>query len=206
LYINQNFALPGPAPKADYEMTSTFGAGGILGPQSMQMAIGPASVPPFTNTQHYDNMIPRSVQAAFDFDAPVMQTQLPALPEGATHWPASHSLKDHQVPTMLQYPPAPSTVQYQMQATSYGQGNDQGLVDQALSERAAEGCSVQRTERKAVDSDRAVQMKQQRNTRIRPDEDPEFVSQFYFFGSRHPADSCFISNRSSRTEKYYTDA
>lgn len=161
LYINQNFFPPGPAPKADYEMSSTFGAGGIQYGQSMQMAMGLASVIPPPNTYTYshqpcmascppyDNMIPPPVQAAAGFDAPVIQAQLPALPEGVK-------------------------MQSQMQATTCDQHFDQGVVHQASSKFAAEGSSVQRTKRKAVDSDRAVRKKQQKNPRIHPDNDPEF--------------------------------
>jgi hypothetical protein len=98
----------------------------------MQMMIEPASVAPST-------------------DAPVMQAQLPALPEEATHWPAFHSLKDLQATIVPQNPPAPSMVQH-------------------------------------------------KQTRICPDDDPEFVSRRYLFCSRCPADSCFISNWSSRME------
>jgi hypothetical protein len=98
LYINKNFGPSGLAPKADYETTSTLGAGGILGPQSMQMMIEPPSVAPST-------------------DAPVMQAQLPALPEEATHWPAFHSLKDLQATIMPQNPPAPSMVQQKQTRT-----------------------------------------------------------------------------------------
>ncbi|KAG2337105.1 hypothetical protein BDR05DRAFT_801688 [Suillus weaverae] len=185
LYINQNFVPPGPAPEANYEMASTLGAGGIqYGRQSMQMTMGPASVaPPPSTYLHqprmasyppYDNVILPPMQAAAGFDAPVMQAQLHALPEGVKYWPALHSLKDLQVPIMPQYPPAPSMAQSQMQATSYDQHFDWGLMDQASSECAAEGSSVQRTKRKAVDSDEAVRKKQQKNPRIRPDNDPEF--------------------------------
>ncbi|KAG2743887.1 hypothetical protein P692DRAFT_20878062 [Suillus brevipes Sb2] len=85
LYINKNFIPSGWAPKAGYETTSTFGAGSILGPQSMQMTIQPASVSPLT-------------------DAPVMQAQLPTLPEDATHWPAFHLPKDLQATIMPQNP------------------------------------------------------------------------------------------------------
>ncbi|KIK37863.1 hypothetical protein CY34DRAFT_426122 [Suillus luteus UH-Slu-Lm8-n1] len=93
LYINKNLVPSGLAPKADYGTTSTFGAGGILGPQSMQMTIEPASVAPLTN-------------------APVMQVQLPTLPEEATHWPAFHSLNDLQAMIMPQNPPTFSMVQH----------------------------------------------------------------------------------------------
>ncbi|KAG1746252.1 hypothetical protein EDD22DRAFT_851234 [Suillus occidentalis] len=93
LHTNKNFVPSGPTPKADYGTTSTFGAGGILGPQSMQMTIEPASVAPLT-------------------DAPAMQAQLPTLPEEATHWPAFHSLNDLQATIMLQNPPTFSMVQH----------------------------------------------------------------------------------------------
>jgi hypothetical protein len=178
LYINKSF-VPS-APKADYEMTSTFGAGGILGPQSMHMTNESASVAPST-------------------DAPVMQAQLPTLPEEATHWPTFYSLKDLQATIMPQNPPAPSMVQSQMQATSNDQGYDQGLVHQTPYERAA-GSSVQHTKRNVVDIDEVMRMRQQKQTRICPSDDPEFVSRCYLFCSRCPADSCFISNRSSRME------
>ncbi|KAG2043996.1 hypothetical protein BDR03DRAFT_940486 [Suillus americanus] len=142
-------------------MSSTFGAGGIQYGQSMQMAMGLASVIPPPNTYTYshqpcmascppyDNMIPPPVQAAAGFDAPVIQAQLPALPEGVK-------------------------MQSQMQATTCDQHFDQGVVHQASSKFAAEGSSVQRTKCKAVDSDRAVRKKQQKNPRIHPDNDPEF--------------------------------
>ncbi|KAG1878971.1 hypothetical protein F4604DRAFT_583309 [Suillus subluteus] len=183
LYINQNFVPPGPAPKADYDISSTFGAGGIQYGQSMQMTVGPASVAPPPNTYShqpcmasfppYDSMIPPSVQAAAIFDAPVMQAQLPALPEGVKHWPALHSLKDLQAPIMQQHPPA-SVMQSQIQATSCDQRFDQGIAHQVSSKCTAEGSSVQRTKRKAVNSDGVVRKKQQKNPRIRPGNDPEF--------------------------------
>jgi hypothetical protein len=179
LYINKN--LVPSAPKADYEMTSTFGAGGILGPQSMQMTNESASVAPST-------------------DAPVMQAQLPTLPEDATHWPAFHLPKDLQATIMPQNPPAPSMVQSQMQATSNDQGYDQGLVHQTPYERTAGSSSVQHTKRNVVDIDEVMRMREQKQTRICPSGDPEFVSRCYLFCSRCPADSCFISNRSSRME------
>jgi hypothetical protein len=150
LYINKNSVLSGPAPKADCGTNSTFGAGGILGPQSMQMTIEPASVAPL-------------------IDAPVMQAQLPTLPEEATHWPAFHSSKDLQATIMPQSPPTFSMVQH--------------------------------AKRKVVDTD-----EEKKQHSIHPDEDPDFVSRCYFFCSRRPADSCFISNWSPRMEKSYTGA
>ncbi|KAG1824544.1 uncharacterized protein BJ212DRAFT_533651 [Suillus subaureus] len=159
LYTNQNFVQPGLAPEADDEMSFTSDAGGIKYGQSMQLTVGPASVAPPPNTYSHQ---------------PCMQAQLPALPEGVKHWLALHSLKDLQAPIMQQHSPASSVVQSQMQATSCNQRFDQGVVHQALFECAAEGSSVQRIKRKAVDSDGAVRKKQQKNPRIHPDNDPEF--------------------------------
>ncbi|KAG1746250.1 hypothetical protein EDD22DRAFT_972986 [Suillus occidentalis] len=154
LYINKNLVPSGQAPKPDYGTTSTFGAGGILGPQSMQITTEPANVAPST-------------------DAPFMQAQLPTLPEEATHWPAFHSLNDLQATIMPQNPPAPYMAQSQMQATSNDQGYDQGPVHQALYECAAEG-SVQRTQRNVVDFNGVMQMRRQKQIHIHPDEDPDF--------------------------------
>jgi hypothetical protein len=112
----------------------------------MQMTIQPASIAPLT-------------------DAPVMQAQLPTLPEDATHWPAFHLPKDLQATIMPQNP------------------------------------MVQSMKRKVVGAD-----EEEKQPRICPDEDPEFVSQCYLFCSRNPADSCFISKWSSRMEQNYTGA
>jgi hypothetical protein len=146
------------------------------------------------------------VQEATSFDAPVTQAQLSAFPNGVEHWLALHSPENLQAPIMQQYLPAPSVVQSQMQGTSCDQRFDQNLVHQASSKYAAEGSSVQSIKCKAVIGDGVERTKQQKNTRIHPDNDPEFVSQFYILGSRHLIDDCFISNKSSRTGRSYTSA
>lgn len=184
LYINQNIVPIGSAPKADYEMASTFSAGGIQYGQSMQTIAGPGGVahPPNTYSHQscvascppHNSTIPLLVQEATSFDAPVTQAQLSAFPNGVEHWLALHSPENLQAPIMQQYLPAPSVVQSQMQGTSCDQRFDQNLVHQASSKYAAEGSSVQSIKCKAVIGDGVERTKQQKNTRIHPDNDPEF--------------------------------
>lgn len=151
LYSNQTFVPPGPAPKGDYKVASTSGAGNTHRQQSMQMMMVPANGVPPPNTYS-----PPPVHAATIFDAEVVEAQLNALTEGVKHWPDLHSLKGLQAPIMQQYPPVPSVVQSQIQVTSCDHYFDQGL------------------KRKAVDSDGAVQQKKQKKPRTHPDDDPEF--------------------------------
>lgn len=55
------------------------------------------------------------------------------------------------------------------------------------------------SKRKAVDANDTTRQKQ-RQKRHRPQDDPDFVSQFYLSGSRHPADGCFIRHPRSLTQ------
>ncbi|KAG1748062.1 hypothetical protein EDB19DRAFT_1945659 [Suillus lakei] len=148
MYMNQNRVAHGPAPTTYLHQ------------------------PCMTSYPPYDYPIPPQAQpVAAAFHAPVMQAQLPALPEGVKHWLAAHSQEEIQALIMQHFPPAPFMVQSQIQATGYDQHFDQGIVHQVPSEGTIKGNSnsVRPTKRKAVDSDGAARKK-----RIRPDDDPGF--------------------------------